>query len=69
MVRRWKRVDVKLVRSNEEEERIRKFVASPSFARQNMFDNDLAAIQMYQSRLELNKPVYIGMSILDLSNT
>ena len=44
-----KRVDVKLVRSNEVKERIRKLIASPSFASQNIFDNDPAAIQVYKS--------------------
>ena len=51
-----KRVNVKLVRSNEEE-RLSWLFTSPAFARQNIFDNDLAAIQMHKRRLELNKPV------------
>jgi len=61
-----KRVDVKLVRSNEEK-KIRKLIYSPSFARSKIFDDDLAAIEVHKSRLVLNKPVYVGMSILDLS--
>ena len=44
-----------------------KLIASPAFPWQKTFDNDLAAIQTHQSRLELNKPVYVGMSILDQS--
>ena len=54
------RVDVKLVRSNEEDKLMR-LIASPAFARANIFDDDLAAIQV------LNRRVYVGMSILDLS--
>ena len=63
-----KRVDVKLVRAYEED-RLRRLIASPSFARANIFDDDLAAIQVHKSRLVLNRPVYVGMSILDLSKT
>ena len=57
---------VKLVRSNEED-KLRRLIASPAFARANNFDDDLAAIQVHKSRLELNRPVFVGMSILDLS--
>ncbi|MEW8333911.1 MAG: hypothetical protein AB2692_23475 [Candidatus Thiodiazotropha sp.] len=63
-----KRVDVKLVRANEED-KLRRLIASPAFARANIFDDDLAAVQMHKSRLVLNRPIYVGMSILDLSKT
>ena len=62
-----KRVDVKLERSHEED-KLRRLIASPAFARANIFDDDLAAIQVHKSNLVLNRPVYVGMSILDLSN-
>ena len=62
-----KRVDVKLARAGEDD-RLRRLIASPSYARANIFDDDLAAIQMHKSRLVLNRPVYVGMSVLDLSN-
>ena len=55
-----KRVDVKLVRANEED-RLRRLIASPAF------DYDLAAIQVPKSRLVLNRPVNVEMSLLDLS--
>ncbi|MEW8491110.1 MAG: DNA polymerase, partial [Candidatus Thiodiazotropha endolucinida] len=61
-----KRVDVKLVRSHEGD-KLRRLIASPAFARANIFDDDLAAIQVHKSRLVLNRPVYVGMSILDIS--
>ncbi|GFS10029.1 hypothetical protein ElyMa_006636600 [Elysia marginata] len=61
-----KRVNVKLVRSHEED-KLRRLIASPSFARANIFDDDLAALHMHKSRLTLNRPIYVGMSILDLS--
>ena len=61
-----KRVDVKLVHSYEEDE-LRCLIASPAFASANMFDDDLAAVQMHKSRLVLNRPVFVGLNILDLS--
>ena len=63
-----RRVNVKLVRSHEED-KLRRLIASPAFARANIFGDDLAAIQVHKSRLVLNRPVYVGMSILDLSKT
>lgn len=59
-------VNIKLVRADEED-KLRRLIASPAFARANVFDDDLVAIQMHKSRLVLNRPVYVGMSILDLS--
>ena len=61
-----KRVDIKIVRSNEKD-KIRKLVASPLYARHVIFTNDLVGIDMHKSRLLLNKPVYTGMTILDKS--
>ena len=61
-----KRVDVKLVRSHEED-KLRHLLGSPAFALANIFDDDLAAIQVHRSRLVLNRRVFMWMSILDLS--
>ena len=61
-----KRDDVNLVRSHEED-KMRRLIADPSFARATVFDDDLAAIHMHKTKLLLNCPVYVGMSILDLS--
>ncbi|XP_058029287.1 uncharacterized protein LOC131193286 [Ahaetulla prasina] len=61
-----KRVNVKLVRANEEKE-LRSLIASPAFAQANIFDDNLIAIQVHKSRLLLNQPICVGMSILDLS--
>jgi hypothetical protein len=62
------RVDVKLVCSHEED-KLRRLIASPVYARASIFDDDLAAVQMHKSRLVLNRPIYVGMSILDLSKS
>ena len=61
-----KRIDVKLVRKNEED-KLRRLIASPSFARANIFDDDLAGIQMHKSQMLLNRPVYTGLCIFDLT--
>ena len=61
-----KRVDVNLVRKNEED-KLRRLIASPSFARANIFDDDLAGIQMHKSHLLLKRPVYTGLCDFDLS--
>ena len=62
------RINVNLVRCREEN-RIRKLIARPSFAKAKTFDHDLAATHMYRYKTNLNliRPVYAGMSILDLS--
>ncbi|XP_064617304.1 uncharacterized protein LOC135481407 [Liolophura sinensis] len=62
----WKRVDIKLVRSGKDD-KLRRLIASPCFARANIFDDDLAAVQTHKTRLVLTQPIYVGMSILDLS--
>ena len=61
-----KHVDVQLVRGNEEA-RLRKLIAKPSYYDRKIFDEELVAIHMQKSKLVLNKPIYVGMSILDLS--
>ena len=52
---------------SHEEDKLRRLFASPAFARANIFDDDLAAIQVHKGNLVLNRPVYVGMIILDLS--
>ena len=61
-----KRFDVKLVRANEED-KLRRLIASPAFAGASIFDDDLAGIQIHKSRLVLNRPVYTGLCVLELS--
>ena len=39
----------------------------PSYMSQKMFDNDLGAIRKSKVKSTLNKPLYVGMCILDLS--
>ena len=60
------RVDVKLV---NDKKRAEKLSDKPNFNHCNIFSEDLVAIHMKKTRLVFNKPVYLGMCILDLSKT
>ena len=46
-----------------------KLSAKPNFNRCNIFSGDLVAIHVKKPKLVFNKPVYLGMCILDLSKT
>ena len=49
------------------EEKLRKYVAKPSFVRVQIFNEDLVGVHNKQVNLLLNKPIYVGQTILDLS--
>ena len=57
------RVDVRLVTS---EDKARKLFAKPNYETRTIFPNNLIAVHMKKTKLKLNKPIYLGMSILDL---
>ena len=58
------RVDVKLVNT---EEKLRKLIAKPNFRSRKIFSENLVSVHMKKTSLTMNKPVYLGMCILDLS--
>ena len=60
------RVDVKLVNNKKQAE---KLSAKPNYKHCNIFSEDLVAIHMKMTKLDFEKPVYLGMCILDLSKT
>ena len=60
------RVNIKLVKNDEQAE---KLSAKPNFKHCNIFSEDLVAIHMKKTKLDFDKPVYLGMCILDLSKT
>ena len=60
------RVDIKLV---SDKKRAEKLSAKPNFNHCNILNEDLVAIHMKKTKLVFNKPVYLGMCILDLSKT
>ncbi|KFM70605.1 hypothetical protein X975_15801, partial [Stegodyphus mimosarum] len=47
----------------------KKCIASPAFQSFSIFDNDLVGVKMKVKTLILNRPVYAGFSILDISKT
>ena len=47
--------------------KLRKLIAKPSFNTFKVFNDNLVAVHMYKDTLKLNRPIYVGMSILDLS--
>ena len=57
-------VDVELI-SNQE--RLRKVLAKPSVKSFTIFHEHLAAVDLRKKKLLLNRPIYVGMAILDLS--
>ena len=46
-----------------------KLSAKPNFKHLTIFDENLVAVHIKRTKLKFNKPVYCGMSILDLSKT
>ncbi|KAG1651860.1 hypothetical protein GQR58_026696 [Nymphon striatum] len=60
------RVDIQLVNN---EKKARKLAAKPNFKHCNIFDENLIAMHMKKTKLVFNKPVYLGLCILDLSKT
>ena len=63
-----KPVNIKLVRTDgTENEKIRKIIAKPNFNRRVKFSDELSAIPVNKTNPMLNKPIYVGFSVLDLS--
>ncbi|XP_077980892.1 uncharacterized protein LOC144436083 [Glandiceps talaboti] len=51
------------------EKQIKKLVSKPTFVTQKIITKGLVAVENKKERLTLNQPLYVGMSILDLSKT
>ena len=60
------RVNIKLVDSGEQ---FKKLTAKPNYGSRKIFNENLISVHMKKTSLTMNKPVYLGMSILDLSKT
>ena len=59
-----KRVKVRLVNNAED---YKKYVSKPSFVSQKIFSKNFVAIHEIKSVLTLDKPIYVELSIPDLS--
>ena len=57
------RVDVRLVKN---EEQAQKLVNKPNFESFKIFSENLIACHMKKTKLRFDKPIYVGMSILEL---
>ena len=60
------RVDIRLLSSDK---KAKKLAAKPNHDHCTIFDENLSAVHMKKTKLYFNKPVYLGMSILDLSKS
>ena len=60
------RVNIRLVNNQKS---LKKCAAEPNFDQCTLFSENLVAVHMKKTELLFNKPVYLGMSILDLSKT
>ena len=56
--------DIKLVTT---EEKRSKLVSEPNYHTINYISEDLSRIEMNKTRVKMNKPIYLGLSILDIS--
>ena len=60
------RVNIKL---GNDRDKAKKLTAKPNFKHLNIFCEELIAVHMNKTELKFDKPVYLGMCILDLSKT
>ena len=56
--------DIKLVKSNNKRN---KLVSESNFHTMKLIDNNLAIIEIKKVKVKMNKPIYLGLSILDIS--
>ena len=58
--------DIKLVTTDK---RRNQLVSEPNYHTTKWFSEKLLAIEMRKTKVKMNKPVYLGLSILDISKT
>ena len=58
--------DIKLVTTDK---RRNQLVSQPNYHTTKWFSENLLAIEMEKTKVKLNKPVYLGLSILEISKT
>ncbi|XP_024867540.1 uncharacterized protein LOC112451868 [Temnothorax curvispinosus] len=62
-------VDVRLVTCWDERYGAEAMIAKPNFHSRSVFAEDLMAVELRRLEVRLNKPIYVGMSILEISKT
>ena len=55
---------IKLVKTDKKGS---KLVSEPNFNTMKLIDNNLAIIEMRKVKVKMNKPIYLGLLILDIS--
>lgn len=63
------RVDIKLVNKWGGKFGARMLIAKPNFKRCRIFDEELVAIELEKTSIFMNKPIIVGMCVLDISKT
>ena len=58
--------DIKLITTDKKRS---KFVSEPNYHTINLISEDLSIIEMKKTKLKMNKPLYLGLSILEISKT
>ena len=58
--------DIKLLRTDKKRS---KLVSEPKYHTINLISEDLSIIEMKKTKVEMNKPIYLGLSILEISKT
>ena len=58
--------DIKLVTTDKRRNRL---ASESSYHTTKYFSENLMAIEMKNTKVKINKPIYLGMSILDISKT
>lgn len=61
------RVDIKLKSKWEGRQGARMLIAKPDFKKYTIFDESLVAIELAKTSVLMNKPIAIGLAILDIS--
>ena len=56
--------DIKLVTTDKKRS---KLVSEPNFYAMNLISEDLSIIEMKKTKIKMNKPIYLGLSILEIS--
>ena len=58
--------DIKLVTTDKKRN---KLVSEPNYHTINLISEDLSIIEMNKTKVKMNKPIYLGLSILDINKT
>lgn len=61
------RVDIRLKTCWDGRYGVRYMISQPNFKRFSVFGEDLVAIELSQTHVHMNKPIAVGMAVLDLS--